>query len=75
GVFTFGHAHPRALRNLSSLLKPGGYFVLTVRVDYYDDESNSLHEVLQELPWNLVTQESFNIYETEPMYVMVLQKS
>ena len=29
GVFTFGHAHPRALKNLSSLLKPGGYFVLT----------------------------------------------
>ncbi|WP_370496538.1 hypothetical protein [Trichodesmium erythraeum] len=57
------------------MLKPGGYFVLTVRVNYYDDESNSLHEVLQELPWNLVTQESFNIYETEPMYVMVLQKS
>ncbi|ABG50127.1 hypothetical protein Tery_0691 [Trichodesmium erythraeum IMS101] len=46
-----------------------------MRVNYYDDESNSLHEVLQELPWNLVTQESFNIYETEPMYVMVLQKS
>ena len=74
-MFTFGHARPRALRNLSSLLKPGGHFVLTVGVDYYDNESNSLQEVLQELPWNLVTQESFNIYETEPMYVMVLQKS
>ena len=74
GVFTFGHAHPRALKNMSSLLKTGGYFVLTVRVDYYN-ESNFLHEILQELPWNIISKEQFNIFETEPMYVLVFQKS
>ncbi|NET25264.1 methyltransferase domain-containing protein [Okeania sp. SIO1I7] len=74
GVFTFGHAHPRALKSLSSLLKKSGYFILTVRVDYYN-QSNFLHEILQNLPWNIITQEQFNIFETEPMYVLVYQKS
>ncbi|MGB3511887.1 MAG: hypothetical protein WBA93_22150 [Microcoleaceae cyanobacterium] len=74
GVFTFGHAHPRALKSLSNLFKTGGYFILTVRVDYYN-ESNSLHEVIKQLPWNLITQEQFNIFETEQMYVLVYQKS
>ncbi|MEC4813192.1 MAG: methyltransferase domain-containing protein [Scytonema sp. PMC 1069.18] len=73
GVFTFGHAHPRALKNLSSLLKTDGYFVLTVRVDYYN-ETESLHQVLKELSWNLISREQFNIFETEPMYVLLFQK-
>ncbi|MDF5729293.1 MAG: methyltransferase domain-containing protein, partial [Rhizonema sp. PD38] len=73
GVFTFGHAHPRALRSLSSLLKTDGYFILTVRVDYYND-TKSLHKVLKELSWNLISREQFNIFETEPMYVLVFQK-
>ncbi|MBW4573027.1 MAG: methyltransferase domain-containing protein [Tolypothrix carrinoi HA7290-LM1] len=73
GVFTFGHAHPRALKSLSSLLKTDGYFVLTVRVDYYND-TESLHEILKELSWNLISREQFNIFETEPMYVLVFQK-
>lgn len=73
GVFTFGHVHPRALKSLSSLLKSGGYFVLTVRADYYN-ENNSLHEVLKELAWNKISQESFNIFETEAMYAIIYSK-
>ncbi|MEA5469992.1 methyltransferase domain-containing protein [Spirulina sp. 06S082] len=73
GVFTFGHAPPGALHNLNILLKLGGYFVLTVRVDYHD-ENAALHKVLEELSWTLVNQEKFTIFETEPMYALVFQK-
>ena len=73
GVFTFGHARPEALHNLDTLLKSGGYFVLTVRVDYHD-QNTALHEVLKQLSWNLVSREEFTIFETEPMYAMVFQK-
>jgi ubiquinone/menaquinone biosynthesis C-methylase UbiE len=73
GVFTFGHAHPRALKSLSRLLKTGGYFILTVRADYYND-IESLHEVLKELSWHLISREQFNIFEAEAMYILVFQK-
>lgn len=73
GVFTFGHTDPKALHNLDSLLKSGGYFVLTVRVDYYQD-NKAFHEVLKELSWQLINREELTIFETEPMYVLVFQK-
>jgi ubiquinone/menaquinone biosynthesis C-methylase UbiE len=73
GVFTFAHAHPTALRQLNRLLKTGGFFVLTVRVDYYNT-SQSLQEVLKELAWSLISSQEFNIFETEPMYVQVFKK-
>ena len=53
GVFTFGHVHPQTLKNLSSLLKSGGYFLLAVRVDYYE-ANESLKHVLEELSWRLI---------------------
>lgn len=73
GVFTFAHAHPTALRHLNRLLKTGGFFVLTVRVDYYKT-CQSLQEVLTELDWSLISNQEFNIFETEPMYVLVFKK-
>ncbi|MBC6478916.1 MAG: methyltransferase domain-containing protein [Hormoscilla sp. GM7CHS1pb] len=73
GVFTFGHASPEGLRNLNTMLKSGGYFVLTVRVDYQENNA-VLHQVMSELPWSLISREEFTIFETEPMYAMVFQK-
>ncbi|NET58682.1 MAG: methyltransferase domain-containing protein [Symploca sp. SIO2E6] len=73
GVFTFGHAQPKALHNLDTLLVSGGYFVLTVRMDYHDN-NQTLQEVLENLPWILIHQEKFIIFEKEPMYTMVFHK-
>lgn len=74
GVFTFGHVRPEALQNLDLLLKPDGYFVLTVRVDYHDN-NRALSEVLKKLSWSLISKEEFNIFESEPMYTIVFQKN
>jgi len=73
GVFTFSHAHPKALFNMYRLLKPGGIFVVTVRVDYHDS-SCDFKEVLHSLPWKDIAREEFVIFEDEPMYVIVLRK-
>ena len=73
GVFTLGQARPQALQNLDPLLKSGGYFALTVRVDYHDNNP-VLHEVIKELSWSLISREEFTIFETEPMYAMVFKK-
>ncbi|MBO3460929.1 methyltransferase domain-containing protein [Aetokthonos hydrillicola Thurmond2011] len=73
GVFTFGHVHPQALKNLSFLLKSQGYFLLTVRADYYNI-NESLKQVLEELPWRLIARKEFNAFEIEPMYAFVWQK-
>jgi ubiquinone/menaquinone biosynthesis C-methylase UbiE len=74
GVFTFGHVHPQALKNLFSLLKSGGYFLLTVRVDYYNTNA-SLKEVLEELSWRLIARQEFNAFEVESMYALLWQKT
>jgi ubiquinone/menaquinone biosynthesis C-methylase UbiE len=74
GVFTFGHVHPQALKKLSFLLKSGGYFLLTVRVDYYNT-NESLKQVLEELSWSLITRREFNVFEIEPMYAFLWQKT
>ncbi|MDJ0582891.1 methyltransferase domain-containing protein, partial [Crocosphaera sp.] len=73
GVFTFGHVHPQALTKLSGLLKPQGYFILTVRSDYYNT-NESLKQVLDGLSWRLITQKELNIFESEPVCVLVWQK-
>ena len=74
GVFTYGHANPQALHNLFPLLKPGGYFLLTVRVDYY--ESNQvLQKVIKDLSWSLKDRAEFNIFDTESMFALVFQKN
>lgn len=74
GVFTHGHVDPRALRDLFRLLQPNGLLVLTVRVDYHV-HSASLREILTELPGDLMAQEEFTIFDTEPMYALVFRKS
>ena len=74
GVFTFGHASPQSLDNLFSLLKSGGYFVLTVRVDYYES-NESLRQIIQQLDWKLCAHAEFKIFETESMYALVFQKN
>lgn len=74
GVFTFGHASPSGLLNLDVLLKRGGYFVLTVRMDYYETNTE-LKTVLDQLSWVLVNQEQFNIFDTEKMSCLTFQKS
>ena len=73
GVFTFSHADPEALVNLHRLLKPGGTFVVTVRVDYYDSISE-FTRVLQSLSWNEIAREKFVIFHNEPMYVITMRK-
>ncbi|MDJ0674123.1 MAG: hypothetical protein QNJ36_01765 [Calothrix sp. MO_167.B42] len=62
GVFTFGHARIEALYNLSPLLKTGGYFLLTVRADYHDDNP-AVREVIKSLSWSLVARDEFNIFK------------
>ena len=73
GVFTFGHAQPQALENLFLLLKSGGYFVLTVRVDYYES-NETLQEVLKKLDLSLCDRSEFKIFESEAMYALTFQK-
>ena len=72
GVFTFNHADPAALQRLAPLLKPGGYFALTVREDFFD-ENQSLRRELEKLSWKTIKQESFSIFDNESMRAMVLQ--
>lgn len=74
GVFTFGHAPPEGLHNLFPLLKSGGYFVLTVRVDYYDS-NEVLREILDSLSWSLIKREESKVFETESMYAFVFKKN
>ncbi len=73
GVFTYGHATPQALHNLFPLLKSGGYFVLTVRVDYYE-ENQVLRQIIDELSWSLCDKAEFKIFDTEAMYALVFQR-
>ncbi len=74
GVFTFGHAHPQGLKNLFSLLKSTGYFLLTVRVDYYES-NESLRQIISQLDWKLCDRAEFKIFDTESMYALVFQKN
>lgn len=73
GVFTFGHAPPEGIQNLFPLLKSGGYFVFTVRVDYYDSQE-VLREILDSLSWSLIKREESKVFETESMYAFVFKK-
>lgn len=73
GVFTYGHAAPDALANLFQLLKLNGFFILTIRVDYYESNA-ALREILQRLSWKVISQKEFTIFKKEPMYTLVLQK-
>lgn len=70
GVFAYAHAGVPVLHNLFRFLKPGGFFVATMRSDYY----NEMQQAMSEMPWSLIAQEEFNIYQKEVMYVLVFKK-
>ena len=74
GVFTYGHVAPQALHNLLALLKPGGHFLLTVRVDYYES-NQELKKIIDQLSWSLEKRAEFEIFDNESMYALVFQKN
>ncbi len=70
GVFALAHAGVAVLQNLFGFLKPDGVLVMTIRGDY----RNQMQEALDKLPWSLVSQDEFGIYEQDVMYVLVFRK-
>ncbi|MFB2970462.1 methyltransferase domain-containing protein [Aerosakkonema sp. BLCC-F183] len=70
GMFAYAHAGVGVLQNLFRFLKPGGLFVATMRSDYYKEMERSLFE----LPWSVIAQSEFKIYENEVMYILVFRK-
>ncbi|MBO1351996.1 MAG: class I SAM-dependent methyltransferase [Hormoscilla sp. GUM202] len=70
GVFALAHAGVAVLHNLFGYLKPDGVLLMTIRGDY----RNQMQEALDKLPWSLVSQDEFGIYETDTMYVLVFRK-
>lgn len=70
GVFAFAHAGVAVLDNLFGFLKQDGVLVMTIREDY----RNQMQEALEKLPWSLVSQDEFGIYEQDLMYVLVFRK-
>lgn len=71
GVFAYAHAGIDVLHNLIPLLKKEGLFVMTIRQEYYQQ----IQEGLQQLPWSLISQQQFPIYETEVMYILIFRKT
>jgi len=74
GVFTHGHAPPHILRDLVAVLEPGGWLVLTLRLDYYAS-SATLRSLLSTLPLAETTKRRFTIFGDEEMYVITWQKN
>ena len=71
GVFAYAHAGIEILNNLFSLLKEEGIFLFTIREDYRREMQTSL----EQLPWKLVSEESFPIYdEAKLMYLLAFKK-
>ena len=71
GVFAYAHAGVEVLNNLFRFLKEEGIFLLTIREDY----RQQMQTALDKLPWKLVSEESFPIYdEAKLMYLLAFQK-
>jgi len=70
GVFAYAHAGVDVLHNLIPLLKKGGLFLMTIREEYYQQ----IREGLEQLPWSLISQHQFPIYETQVMYILIFSK-
>ncbi|NEN95811.1 MAG: class I SAM-dependent methyltransferase [Moorea sp. SIO3I7] len=71
GVFAYAHAGVEVLNNLFGLLKEEGIFLLTIREDY----RREMQTALEQLPWTLVSEEGFPIYEeAKLMYLMAFKK-
>ncbi|NEO80256.1 beta-eliminating lyase-related protein [Moorena sp. SIO4G3] len=71
GVFAYAHAGVKVLNNLFCFLKEEGIFLLTIREDY----RREMQTALDKLPWTLVSEEDFPIYdEARLMYLLGLKK-
>ncbi|MGB5633971.1 MAG: methyltransferase domain-containing protein [Waterburya sp.] len=71
GVFAYAHAGVEVLNNLFGLLKEEGIFLLTIREDY----RREMQTTLGKLPWQLISEESFSIYdEAKLMYLLGFKK-
>lgn len=71
GVFAYAHAGVEVLNNLFAYLKEEGLFLLTIRSDYRQQMQTSL----EQLPWKLVSEENFPIYDqAKLMYLLAFQK-
>ncbi len=68
GVFTYGHASPAGLHHLLPLLKPGGIFILTVRLS-----NKPMQEAFTQLPWTLISQQEY-MFEGAPFHIIVYRK-
>ena len=67
GVFAYAHAGVKVLNNLFGLLREDGIFLLTIREDY----RREMQIALDKLPWTLVSEENFTIYdEAKLMYLL-----
>lgn len=73
GVFTYAHANLSALENLNNHLNIHGYFVLTVRDDFYHSQT-SFTEIISSLSWKLISTEHFYIFNQEKMKVFIFKK-
>ncbi len=72
GVFAYAHAGEKVLNNLFSVLKEEGIFLLTIREDYRQE----MQTALEQLSWQLVSEEAFPIYnEAKLMYLLALKKA
>ena len=71
GVFAYAHAGVEVLNNLFGYLKEEGIFLLTIREDYRSE----MQAALDKLPWELVSEEAFPIYdEAKLMYLLAFKK-
>lgn len=70
GVFALAHAGVAVLHNLFGFLKPEGFLVMTIRGGY----RKQMQEALDKLPWSLVSQDEYGIYDGDVMYVLVFRK-
>lgn len=71
GVFAYAHAGAEVLNNLFGFLKEEGVFLLTIREDYRSE----MQTALEQLPWTLVSEENFPIYdEAKLMYLLAFKK-
>ena len=71
GVFAYAHAGVEVLNNLFGFLKSEGIFLLTIREDY----RQQMQTALDKLPWKLVSEESFPVYdEAKLMYLLGFKK-
>ena len=71
GVFAYAHAGVEVLNNLFNLLKKEGIFLLTIREDYRQQMQASLDQ----LPWTLISEENFPIYDqAKLMYLLAFKR-